>query len=117
MEAVYETFRQLGVQDKKIITVFNKIDQAEDTEYLKDKDADKVILISAKKQIHTEELLGLIEEMLMNGQIYIEKIFPYQDAGRIQSIRKYGTILTEEYRADGIFVEGYVPAEIIGTLE
>jgi GTP-binding protein HflX len=76
-----------------------------------------VILISAKKQIHTEELLGLIEEMLMNGQIYIEKIFPYQDAGRIQSIRKYGTILTEEYRTDGIFVEGYVPAEIIGTLE
>jgi GTP-binding protein HflX len=114
MEAVYETFRQLGIQDKKVITVFNKIDKAEETKYLKDPNADEVIFISAREKIHTADLLALIEETLMAGQIYMEKVVSYQDAGSIQKVRKYGTILTEEYREDGIFIEAYVPAELIG---
>ena len=42
----------------------------------------------------------------------IEKVYSYGDAGKIQMIRKYGELLGEEYREDGIFVRGYVPAEI-----
>ena len=30
----------------------------------------------------------------------------------IQLIRKYGQLLEEEYRGDGIFVRGYVPKEM-----
>lgn len=115
MEAVYDTFRQLGVEDKKIITVFNKIDQSKE-EILKDPRADEVIEISAKYAKNTESLLELIEETLQEGQIYLEKVYPYEAAGQIQKIRKYGTLLKEEYQENGIYVEAYVPSEIIGTL-
>lgn len=116
MEAVYETFKQLEIIDKKIITVFNKIDQAPEDIFFKDSHADEVIGISAKYGIHTDELLHLIEEVLQESQIYLEKIYDYADAGRIQRIRKYGTILKEEYREEGIYVEAYVPAEIIHSV-
>ena len=112
MQTVYETFRQLKIQDKKIITVFNKMDKTEDTEFLKDINADEVINISAKKKIHTEELLQLIEDILMEGQIYVEHLVKYADAGVIQKIRRNGVLLKEEYRDNGIYVEAYVPLEL-----
>ena len=112
MQTVYETFRQLKIRDKKIITVFNKMDKAEDTEFLKDVNADEVISISAKEKIHTEELLQLIEDILMEGQIYVEHLVKYADAGVIQKIRRNGVLLKEEYRDNGIYVEAYVPLEL-----
>ncbi|MDD5969744.1 MAG: GTPase HflX [Candidatus Fimousia sp.] len=116
MEAVYETLKQLGIQDKKMITVFNKIDQLEEETFLNDPHADEVIQISAKKGIHTDELLKLIEEVLQQGQIYLEKVYAYAEAGKISMIRKYGTILKEEYREEGIYIEAYVPAEVIHSV-
>ena len=34
----------------------------------------------------------------------------------IQTIRKYGQLLEEEYQEDGIAVKAYVPAELFGKL-
>ena len=44
--------------------------------------------------------------------MYVEKVYPYAEAGKIQLIRKHGELLEESYRDDGIFVRGYVPGEI-----
>lgn len=112
MAAVYDTFHQLEIQNKKIITVFNKIDKTEDAAFFKDPNADGVICISAKKRVRIEELLIMIEDTLMEGQIYVERLYPYSDAGQIQKIRKYGILLSEEYKDDGIYVEAYIPAEM-----
>ena len=46
----------------------------------------------------------------------IESLYPYQEAGKLQLIRKYGELLEEEYREDGIYVRAYVPAEIYGKI-
>lgn len=46
----------------------------------------------------------------------IERIYPYADAGLIQLIRKYGQLLEEDYRAEGIYVKAYVPMEIYGNV-
>ena len=54
--------------------------------------------------------------ILRNCKIYLEKVFSYQEAGRIQTIRKYGQLLKEEYREDGIYVEAYVPTELYAGL-
>lgn len=112
MEAVYETFHQLKIEDKPIITVFNKIDRLEQETILKDQKADHIIKISAKEELGLQNLLELIEEILTSKQVYIEKTYGYGDAGIIQLIRKYGQLLEEEYREDGIFVRAYVPREM-----
>lgn len=116
MHIVYETLKKLQVIDKTVITVFNKQDLVEDSETLKDLKADKTVRISAKSGVGVAQLLELIEEVLREAKVLLEHTFSYQDAGSIQPIRKYGQLLTEEYREDGIYVKAYVPKDIANQI-
>ena len=111
MYTVYETLTNLEVKDKPIITVFNKQDLAEEGLIIRDFHADYTAKISAKKGDGLSELLQTIEAVLREQKVFIEGVYPYQDAGKLQLIRKYGELKEEEYREDGIFVQAYVPAE------
>lgn len=112
MHIVYETLDNLGIRDKTIITAFNKQDKLQTDQILRDFKADYTVKISAKEETGIEELLKLIEEVLRNSKVLIEKVFPYSDASKLQTIRKYGQLLEEEYRETGIYVKAYVPKEI-----
>lgn len=112
MYIVYETLTNLEVKNKPIITAFNKQDKVEGESILRDFRADHIVRISAKHGHGLEELQGVIEEILRGQKILIEKIYDYAEAGKIQMIRKYGELLEEEYRGEGIYAKGYVPAEI-----
>ena len=122
MNVVYETLKNLEVQDKPVLTVFNKIDrlQAEgksvDPLLFKDAKSKDVQLLSAKKKQGFDELLEKIEKILNEDFVRIEKTFSYQEAGKIQIIREYGRLDTEEYRDDGIYVEAAVPAAYVGKV-
>ncbi len=116
MYVVYETLRELGVCDKVMITVFNKIDAAEDGVIFRDISSDHQVRISAKTGEGLDELLNLLETILRNQKVYLEKVYPYKDAGKIQLIRKYGQLLKEEYQEDGILVNAYVPSELFASL-
>ncbi|MFA9462898.1 MAG: GTPase HflX [Velocimicrobium sp.] len=112
MHTVYETLRNLDVKDKVIITAFNKQDKLEVEQILKDFQADKTVKISAKTGEGIKELLDTLEVVLQERKVYIEKVYSYQDAGKLQIIRKYGQLIEEEYREDGIFIKAYVPREV-----
>ena len=116
MHIVYETLKQLQVTDKIIVTVFNKMDQLDSDVILKDLSADYQVKISARTGENVDSLLDTLEEILRNQKIYLEKTYSYQEAGKIQQIRKYGELLSEEYTQDGIAVTAYVPAELYGQL-
>ncbi|WMJ87304.1 GTPase HflX [Anaerocolumna sp. MB42-C2] len=116
MHVVYETLENLGVKDKPIITAFNKQDLLETDLIIKDFKADKSVKISAKQMKGLDELQEIFEEILRERKILIERIFSYEDAGKIQMIRKYGQLLEEEYREDGIYVKAYLPKEIYNRI-
>lgn len=116
MHIVYDTLADLGIKDKTIITVFNKQDMVEEEQTLKDFKADYTVKISAKTGKGVDQLLELIEKVLMEQKILIEEIFSYNDAGKIQTIRKFGQLLEEEFRQDGIFVRAYVSKELYKSL-
>ena len=112
MYVVYDTLRQLGVQDKKIITLFNKQDKCDGDEQLRDFQADRVLNISARSGEGLELLKETLEELLREGQIYLERLYPYDQAGKIALIRQYGEVTREEYLPEGISICAYVPPEI-----
>ena len=58
------------------------------------------------------DLNDLLEKLLAEEQIYVERLFPYQEAGKIQLIREYGQLISEEYTEEGIAVKARVPKEI-----
>ena len=116
MHVVYDTLRQLGVSDKKIITLFNKQDICTDKEQLRDFQADYVLNISARSRQGLDELKELLEQILREDQIYIERLYPYEKAGIIAQIRSYGEVMEEEYLPEGIAVKAYIPMEIYSQI-
>ena len=116
MHVVYETLEELGVNDKTIITAFNKQDMVVTEQIIKDSKADKTVKISAKENQGLDELKEILEEILRERKILIEKVFSYTDAGKIQIIRKYGQLLEEEYQADGIYIKAYLPKDVYNSL-
>ena len=116
MHVVYETLRRLDIKDKEIITVFNKVDRPDADTACRDMSADYKVKLSAKTGEGIGELLDLFAVILRNRRIYFEKVFAYRDAGRIQTIRKSGQLLSEEYQDDGIHVKAYVPVELFEEL-
>ena len=111
MQVVYETLRDLGALGKKTITLFNKQDLAE-IRQIRDFRADRTIKISAKTGDGLAELKEFLSQLLAEEQLYVERLFPYQEAGKIQLIREYGQLLSEEYTEGGIAVKARVPKEI-----
>ena len=71
---------------------------------------------SARTGEGLEELKDILAKLLAEGQIYLEELFAYKEAGKIQLIREFGSLLSEEYREDGIFVRARVPVEIFASV-
>lgn len=117
MHIVYETLDMLGVKDKKIVTLFNKMDKVEEAELLHDFKADKTLKISAGTGEGLSELKELLGEILREDKKLLEGIFSYDQGGKLTIIRKYGELLEEEYRENGIYVKAFVPVELYQNLE
>ncbi len=116
MHVVYETLENLRVKDKPVITAFNKQDLLETELIIKDFKADRAVKISAKELTGLDELREAFEEILRERKILLERIFSYQDAGKIQLIRKYGQLLEEEYQAEGIYIKAYLPKDVYNRI-
>ena len=116
MYVVYETLQRLEAMDKPVVTAFNKMDRIGESLTVRDFKADRIVRVSAKTGEGLEALLQAIEEILREQKIYIERVYSYQESGKIQLIRKYGELLEEEYKEDGIHVSAYVPKELDGRV-
>lgn len=113
MDVVYDTLNLLDVKDKPIITVYNKVDKlSDDITNGKDAKSDVTIRISARNHEGFDTLLNEIKNLLNNRMVYVEKVVPYSEAGKIQNIRSRGQLLYEEYTEEGIFVKAMIPNDI-----
>lgn len=116
MYIVYETLDHLGVKNKKILTLFNKIDIRTDDDPLQDFRADHVLQISAAENAGLDAVKDVLQEMLREDKIYIERVIPYAQEGVLQLVRNKGELVSEEYVPEGISIRAYVPMEVYGKL-
>ena len=116
MEIVYDTLQELEVGDKPVITLFNKCDMLDMTDSSakpRDFKADKTVYISAKTGQGLDEFEEALGDILRGSKVYIEHCYGFADAGKIQVIRQYGQLMSEDYTADGIMVKGYIGKEYL----
>ena len=116
MYVVYDTLRQLGVEDRPVVTLFNKQDKLERLVRQRDFRAEYSIPVSAKTGMGLEELKKALLEILRRDQIYIERLYDFSEAGKIQLIRSRGQLISEEYVPEGIEVKAYVPKDVYGKI-
>lgn len=115
MYIVYETLDHLGVKIKNS-DAFNKIDIRTDDDPLQDFRADHVLQISATENAGLDAVKDVLQEMLREDKIYIERVIPYAQAGVLQLVRNKGELVSEEYVPEGISIRAYVPMEVYGKL-
>ena len=119
MEVVYDTLEQLKVGDKEIITLLNKQDKIPEemqSLIIKDEKAKYIIKTAIKPGEGIADIVEAIEKILKERSVYVEKVYPYNEAGKIQIIRKYGQLISEEYVPEGIAIKANVPNEVFGRI-
>ena len=117
MLIVYNTLRELGIEDKEVVSLYNKIDiMPEDTILPRDFHAEHTLKISAKTGEGLEEFKELVDKILRQQRIYLEKLIPYKDSAKLALIRKHGELELEDYREGGIYIKAMVPTNIYDLL-
>ena len=116
MHVVYETLRELGAEGKPVITLFNKQDLLKTLDRVLDFQAEYSIPVSAKTGQGLEELKRALLDVIRRDQIYVERLYDFSEAGKIQLIRTRGQLVSEEYLPEGIEVKAYVPRDIYGRI-
>lgn len=116
MHVVYDTLRQLGAADRPVITLFNKQDKLESAGSYRDFQAEYSIPASAKTGEGLAELKKALLEIVRREQIYVERLYDFSEASKIQLIRSRGQLLSEKYVPEGIEVKAYIPKDIYGKV-
>ena len=88
----------------------------ETTERQRDFQAEYSIPTSAKTGEGLEELKKALLEIVRRDQIYVERLYDFSEASKIQLIRSRGQLLSENYVPEGIEVKAYVPKDVYGKL-
>lgn len=111
IETVKEILKELNIENKPIIYVFNKIDlipkeKLQELYY----NYNESVFISAKNKNGFNELFNFIEKIISDKQIKIKILVPYDK--NIDLIYKYGQIISKKFLENGIFIEAIIPKEI-----
>lgn len=117
--AVYKVLEQIGAKDKTIITVYNKIDKLPEDSALSERLAkeENSICISAKKNLNLDKLLALIAENLKLQSIEADFLIPYSDTAVVSKLHAAGTVLEQEYLAEGTRLKVRIDASQAGDFE
>lgn len=111
MQVVYDTLRDLGCEEKPVITVYNKMDREVELPLPLDRHAMELVQISAARQTGLTQMLGAIECVLKSFRQSMCVLLPYTEGALTGWVHGRCEILKEEHRADGVYLEVYVDEE------
>lgn len=102
-ETTLKVLEELGVDNKKIINIFNKCDLLDDISEMS-KDGDPVF-ISATKEMNLDELLEKIYNIIGKKIINMNLQIPYSEGNVVSQLYEEGNVITLEYKEEGIVLE------------
>ncbi|GDX64116.1 GTPase HflX [Chlorobiota bacterium] len=113
IQVVRDTLESLDIQDKTTLLVFNKIDQLQDTGFIRDLQVEfpGCICISAFKGLNIVSLLDRLQEIALASSTMLQFLLPYDAMKVLPKMYDAGEIAEREDTDDGIRLSVYVPAE------
>ena len=107
-----EVLDGLDCADIPRLTVYNKCDKPGALSFDPD-----ILLTSAKTGYGLEALLKKLDETLSDRVHTIRVLLPYDKLGLAAPMRERGSVQVEEYREDGLYLEGIVKTEDLHCFE
>ncbi len=111
--------KELGAEDKQVITVLNKIDRVTDADQLAALESKypDALHISAVTGLGLDHLLNSCSSVLANRVRCMNYRIPQVRADLVSLLHRDAKVLSTEYDGDDILVRAVVPAAIAGRLE
>ena len=107
-----EVLDGLDCADIPRLTVYNKCDKPNTLSFDPD-----ILLTSAKTGYGLDKLLQKLDEVLSDWVHTIRVLLPYDKLGLAAPMRERGSVQVEEYREDGLYLEGIVKTEDLHCFE
>lgn len=99
-----DILKEMQVLDKRIITVYNKIDKIKlEDELISDVDTPK-IFISAKKELNIEQLLYMIQENIPQRYYKVHLLIPYDKSELVSYLFDNTKVEESKYIVEGILI-------------
>ncbi len=136
---VEQVLRELGAEDKPVITALNKIDllveETSQDEYMEPGEADEApsctvdrigelveeypncVAISAAEGRGLDRLLERVQELLEEDLVRLHVLLPYSSDGLLGLFHQRGVVEREEFGEAGITLEGTVPQGLAPRFE
>jgi len=117
-EAHYATtmsvLKELGAENKEILTVFNKIDQIDDParQLLLRAEHPECLFISVQSGEGIDALLERCETMLGDFGQSMKLLIPHDRYDLINRLHLAGAITSKDVRDDGVLIMGNIPARL-----
>ena len=119
--AVNSVLADMGVGDKPIVRVFNKIDllKPQDAEFLEREAAMSLnsVAVSALNGDGMQDFVAAVEEALAELLVPIQVEIPYSKGDELNLIHEVGNVETIDYRENGTYIVGRVPRAVAMRLE
>ena len=106
LDVTDEVLDSLGCADIPRLTVYNKCDKSGAISFDPD-----ILLTSAKTGYGLPQLLEKLDHLLSDRVRTIRVLLPYDKLGLAAPMRERGSVQTEEYRPEGLYLEGIVKRE------
>lgn len=112
MGTVESVLQQIGLQEKPVLKVYNKIDKLP----LPERPAGDALYVSALKGLGLDRMLAAMEEKLKQAFIYMELIVPYA-AGEVIRLLHVETFIEKEERLEEAYLyHVYAPPQLAAKL-
>ncbi|MFQ3224472.1 MAG: GTP-binding protein HflX [Lentimonas sp.] len=117
-ETTLSVLRGLGADEKKIITVFNKIDDlwAEDTRLALSFRYPDALFVSAHSGEGIPELLKHMEGIVESDFAQLRLLIPHDRYDLVARLHREGGVRKEEARDDGTYIVGSVPERLLSAV-
>ncbi|CAA7076981.1 MULTISPECIES: GTPase HflX [unclassified Lentimonas] len=117
-ETTLSVLRGLGADEKKIITVFNKIDDlwSEDTRIALSFRYPDALFVSAHSGEGIPELLKHMEGIVESDFSQLRLLIPHNRYDLVARIHREGGVRKEEARDDGTYIVGSVPERLLSAV-
>ncbi|MCT4593383.1 MAG: GTPase HflX [Anaeromicrobium sp.] len=103
MRVTNSVLKELGVEDKENILVYNKIDRLENNNILKDND--DTLEISAIKEIGLDNLIEKIKEKIFSHMKEVTLLIPYDKGNILSYLCDKTNVYSQEYGEKGTLVK------------
>ena len=119
IEVVAQTLDSLGITDKTIIHIFNKIDLLEDKEIIPrlEREYSNAIFISAKNGINVDEVLNIFARLNDELSKVIKLFVPYSQMHLINKIYSNSEVLERSEGDEGITLQLKVKSEALNLFK